>query len=72
MISTSAVLTSAHAFALPITRNDIADFLGLIIETVNLTFTKFRTQGLIELAQSVLVTIVDDEALAQLAEGRCH
>ena len=62
----------AHEFVLPMTRNDIADFLGLTIETVSRTFTKFRTEGLIELAQSVLVTIVDDEALAQLAEGRCH
>ena len=59
-------------FVLPMTRNDIADFLGLTIETVSRTFTKFRTEGLIDLAQSVLVTILDDEGLAQLAEGRCH
>ena len=59
-------------FVLPMTRNDIADFLGLTIETVSRTFTKFRTEGLIDLAQSVLVTIVDPEALAALAEGRRH
>ena len=59
-------------FVLPMTRNDIADFLGLTIETVSRTFTKFRVEGLIDLAQSVLVTIVDTEALAEVAEGRCH
>ena len=59
-------------FVLPMTRNDIADFLGLTIETVSRTFTRLRGEGLIDLAQSVLVTIVDTEALAELAEGRCH
>lgn len=60
----------ADEFVLPMTRSDIADFLGLTIETVSRTFTKFRTDGLIEVAQCVLVTIVDHEALAALAEGR--
>lgn len=59
-------------FVLPVTRNDIADFLGLTIETVSRTFTKFRTEGLIDLTQSVLVTILDLEALTALAEGQCH
>lgn len=60
----------AHEFVLPMTRNDIADFLGLTIETVSRTFTKLRGDGLIDLAQSVLVTIVDYDALRALAEGR--
>ena len=62
----------ADEFVLPMTRNDIADFLGLTIETVSRTFTKLRINGLIDLAQSVLVTILDHEALAGLAEGRRH
>ncbi len=59
-------------FVLPMTRNDIADFLGLTIETVSRTFTKLRAEGLIDLAQSVLVTIVDPASLEEFAEGRTH
>ena len=59
-------------FVLPMTRADIADFLGLTIETVSRTFTKLRTDGLIDLAQSVLVTIVDYGQLKAAADGRMH
>lgn len=59
-------------FVLPMTRADIADFLGLTIETVSRTFTKLRGDGLIDLAQSVLVTIVDYDALNAYADGRPH
>lgn len=61
---------SPSEFVLPMTRNDIADFLGLTIETVSRTLTKLRHEHLIDLAQSVLVTILDLRGLAELAEGR--
>jgi len=54
---------------LPMTRTDIADFLGLTIETVSRTFSKFRTQGIIELEQCILVTVCDLDRLARIAEG---
>jgi CRP-like cAMP-binding protein len=54
---------------LPMTRGDIGDFLGLTIETVSRTFTKLRTQGLIELPQSNRVRLVDLDQLEALATG---
>lgn len=54
---------------LPMTRADIADYLGLTIETVSRTFTKFRVEGMIELEQCILVTLLDLRALVALADG---
>ena len=51
------------------TRTDIADFLGLTIETVSRTISKFRTQGVIELEHCILVTVLDIDRLAEIAEG---
>lgn len=46
-------------FDLPLTRADIADFLGMTIETVSRQFTKLRKDGIIELEQSRHVTVPD-------------
>ena len=59
-----------NEFVLPMTRTDIADFLGLTIETVSRMFTKLRVEGVIDLEQCVLVKIVNHEALAARAESR--
>ncbi|MFM9938124.1 MAG: Crp/Fnr family transcriptional regulator [Hyphomicrobiaceae bacterium] len=61
-----------NEIVLPMTRTDIADFLGLTIETVSRTLTKFRADGLIDIAHCVLVTILDPESLAQVAGGDGH
>jgi CRP/FNR family transcriptional regulator len=57
---------------LPMTRTDIADFLGLTIETVSRTLTKFKTRKLIDLPQSARVQILNIEELERMAEGEEH
>jgi CRP/FNR family transcriptional regulator len=56
-------------FELPMTRADIADFLGLTIETVSRTFTKLKTLGLIQLPLSNRVNLIDLDQLESLAAG---
>ncbi len=51
-------------------RIDIADYLGLTIETVSRTFTQFRTKGLIELQGSNIVLFKNIDALRTMAAGR--
>lgn len=53
--------------ALPMGRGDIADHLGLTMETVSRTFTKLKQQRLIALPQLHLVQILDYPGLRRLA-----
>ncbi len=57
---------------LPMTRADIGDFLGLTIETVSRTLTKFKSRGFIDLPQSARVRLVNMIELQRLAEGEEH
>ena len=58
---------SARVFDLAMQRQDIADYLGLTIETVSRTFTRFRDRGFINLQHIRLVEILRPDALARLA-----
>lgn len=51
---------------LPMRRSDIADFLGLTIETVSRTFTKLRTMGVISVTHGTEVHIDDANELSLL------
>ncbi|WP_294392924.1 Crp/Fnr family transcriptional regulator [uncultured Sphingomonas sp.] len=55
-------------FDLPLTRGQIADVLGLTIETVSRQLTKLKTAGIIALPGARAVTIRDREALGARAE----
>jgi len=55
--------------ALPMTRSDIADFLGLTIETVSRTITRLRQMHLIRLRTCTEVEMLDLSGLIALADG---
>lgn len=57
------------AFDLPLTRADIADFLGLTIETVSRQLTKLRKAGLIEIESNRHIVIPDLDKIRQLGGG---
>ena len=52
---------------LSMNRTDIADYLGLTIETVSRSFTKLKTQGLIQLLDANTVEILSRRSLAAVA-----
>jgi len=54
---------------LPMTRADIADYLGLTIETVSRTFTRLRSERVIALPEATEVEILDRPRLEALAEA---
>lgn len=55
-------------FSLPLTRADLADYLGLTLETVSRQMTKLKTLGVIELEDNREVTVPDVEALRAVAD----
>jgi CRP/FNR family transcriptional regulator len=50
-------------FELPLSRADIADFLGLTIETVSRQMTKLRKEGIIQIENNRHVTVPDLDRL---------
>ncbi len=55
--------------ALPMGRGDVADYLGLTIETVSRTLSRLRSEGLIEIPSATTILIRDPARLAALACG---
>jgi CRP/FNR family transcriptional regulator len=60
---------SGDTLHLPMTRTDIADYLGLTTETASRVFTSLRKRGVIELDAADRVGFNDPEALEALANG---
>lgn len=54
---------------LPMSRGDIADYLGLTIETVSRTLTQLKTQGLIRLLDEKRIRLSKADALREIARG---
>jgi CRP/FNR family transcriptional regulator len=58
-----------HKIHLAMTRTDIADYLGLTIETISRTFTRLRADRLIALPSIAEVQILDRPRLERIAAG---
>lgn len=58
-----------HSIDLPMTRTDIADYLGLTTETVSRVFTVLKGSGCIAANGSSKIYVLDHGALAELADG---
>jgi CRP/FNR family transcriptional regulator len=54
---------------LPMSRTDIADYLGLTIETVSRTLSQLRTAGIIRMAGLYSLELADPERLSELSEA---
>ncbi|TPW31965.1 Crp/Fnr family transcriptional regulator [Pararhizobium mangrovi] len=59
----------SQAFDLPLSRGEIADFLGLTIETVSRQLTRLRTAGVIRIENTRHVVVEDVSRLAARAGG---
>ena len=67
MLSSRSTGPDPLVLDLAMQRQDIADYLGLTIETVSRTFTLFRDRGFLKLPRKRRVEIVRPDALARLA-----
>jgi CRP/FNR family transcriptional regulator len=56
-------------FALPMTRGDIADYVGMTIETISRTLTKLRSDGLIDIPNASDIVILNRPEIERIADG---
>jgi CRP/FNR family transcriptional regulator len=63
---------SSQELILRMTREEIGSYLGMKLETVSRTFSRFADEGLIEVRQRH-IHILDDQALKRLVNPQvCH
>jgi CRP/FNR family transcriptional regulator, anaerobic regulatory protein len=58
---------ASASFELPLSRADIADYLGLTIETVSRQITRLKIAGVIRLVNNRLIEVPDLDALSRVA-----
>jgi CRP/FNR family nitrogen fixation transcriptional regulator len=66
LLEMAARMPASNTFELPMSRQDIADYLGLTIETVSRTLTHLESAAAIELPSSRRVVIRNGSALRHL------
>ena len=69
LLQMSAMQDDADVLSLPVRRGDIADYLGLTVETVSRCFTRLKTTGVIALPTPTMVEITDRARLEDCADG---
>jgi CRP-like cAMP-binding protein len=69
LLGLAARLGARDVVQLPMSRQDMADYLGLTIETVSRTLTRLRVQGLIALRTPQHVVLLRPDRLRRIAEG---
>ena len=62
------LLEGPFSFEIPLKRADMADFLGLTVETVSRQMTKLRQAGIIDIHNNRTIFVPDFEQLKQAAE----
>jgi CRP/FNR family transcriptional regulator len=60
---------ASNAIILPMGRMDIADYLGLTIETVSRLITRLRKRRIIELSGPQYIVLLAPRILRQISEG---
>ena len=55
--------------SLPMARTDIADYLGLTVETVSRTMTRLRIERLIDMPSPTEIVLRNHAGLEELAAG---
>ena len=68
LIDIAQRLDTQDTLVLPMTRQDMADYLGLTIETVSRTLSQLQAAGLIRVGGCRLVELLDRDALLDLCE----
>lgn len=58
-----------NRLTMPMTREDIADYLGMATETISRTFTEFRSEGLIASDHVKDITLLERDTLETIAGG---
>jgi CRP-like cAMP-binding protein len=66
LLEMAARVPSGNQIELPMSRQDIADYLGLTIETVSRTLSQLETCAAIELPTSRRIILRDRAALGRL------
>lgn len=67
--SASRIDPNTGVFAVPMSREDISDYLGLTIETVSRTFSAFAREKLIKIEGRRNMKILEKNTLIKISEG---